>query len=350
MCDAAFVSATVGGSCAVEDCHAFVKVSNSSFFCGGTSYIEEFMTPLCNFIANPGTSRPVRDWASSTWNCLVRVITQELDILYGGCQSDQPLLWECQAFERQLFSVQKSCLKEDLCNTLFSVHDAYGIADLMESSSFYRDQNVEQILALLTDCGKDSSNFTPLRDEMLRRGYVLCFTGESEEAKAETVQQALQLIDSATDGGGVIQELQSVELCTSFRTQSALTVALLSNGTGAVSQDSVCDSLSSMSTSLTPLCPQCGNGLLELPAEECDDGNNGNRDGCSSVCVIESGFVCDTIPWHTTSCRHFDIDLNKFDNSTRNRSVVICYCDEVVFIADNETLDACDYGDNVILL
>ncbi|XP_062510209.1 uncharacterized protein LOC134186269 [Corticium candelabrum] len=338
---------TVDGSCAVEDCHAFVKVSNLGFFCGGTSYIEEFMFPLCKFIANPGTSRPARDWASSTWNCLVRVAAQELDAVYGGYQPDEPLFWECQAFERQLFATQQSCIKEALCDTLFTVDDAYSIADVMESSAFYRDQNVKQTLSLLTDCGQDNSNLASLRGEMLRRGFVLCFTGESEEAKAETVQQALQLIDSATDGGGVIQELQSVtDLCTSSRSESALTIALLSNGTGAVSQESLCNSLPSTFASAILRCPQCGNGVLELPAEACDDRNNENRDGCSSVCAIESGFFCDTIPWHTTSCRHFDIDLNKFDNSTRNRSVVIFYGDEVVFIVDNETLDASDYGND----
>ena len=333
----------------MEDCHAFVKVSNLGFFCGGTSYIEEFMFPLCKFIANPGTSRPARDWASSTWNCLVRVAAQELDAVYGGYQPDEPLFWECQAFERQLFATQQSCIKEALCDTLFTVDDAYSIADVMESSAFYRDQNVKQTLSLLTDCGQDNSNLASLRGEMLRRGFVLCFTGESEEAKAETVQQALQLIDSATDGGGVIQELQSVtDLCTSSRSESALTIALLSNGTGAVSQESLCNSLPSTFASAILRCPQCGNGVLELPAEACDDRNNENRDGCSSVCAIESGFFCDTIPWHTTSCRHFDIDLNKFDNSTRNRSVVIFYGDEVVFIVDNETLDASDYGNDVM--
>lgn len=32
----------------------------------------------------------------------------------------------------------------------------------------------------------------------------------------------------------------------------------------------------------------CGDGFLE-PEEQCDDGNNLNGDGCSSLCVIEEG-------------------------------------------------------------
>jgi cysteine-rich repeat protein len=38
----------------------------------------------------------------------------------------------------------------------------------------------------------------------------------------------------------------------------------------------------------------CGNGFLTSD-EQCDDGNKYNGDGCSSVCVIESGFYCPTV-------------------------------------------------------
>jgi len=33
----------------------------------------------------------------------------------------------------------------------------------------------------------------------------------------------------------------------------------------------------------------CGNGILETPYEECDDGNTISGDGCSSICVTEGG-------------------------------------------------------------
>lgn len=36
----------------------------------------------------------------------------------------------------------------------------------------------------------------------------------------------------------------------------------------------------------------CGDGVLIAP-EECDDGNTRNRDGCSSACRRETGFVCE---------------------------------------------------------
>jgi cysteine-rich repeat protein len=37
----------------------------------------------------------------------------------------------------------------------------------------------------------------------------------------------------------------------------------------------------------------CGDGNIDLD-EECDDGNRLDRDGCSSACRVESGFVCST--------------------------------------------------------
>ena len=37
--------------------------------------------------------------------------------------------------------------------------------------------------------------------------------------------------------------------------------------------------------------PTCGNGAIEKE-ETCDDGNINNNDGCSSACLIESGFFC----------------------------------------------------------
>jgi cysteine-rich repeat protein len=39
----------------------------------------------------------------------------------------------------------------------------------------------------------------------------------------------------------------------------------------------------------------CGDGLIE-PPESCDDGNTNDGDGCSSVCEVESGFMCSGEP------------------------------------------------------
>lgn len=36
----------------------------------------------------------------------------------------------------------------------------------------------------------------------------------------------------------------------------------------------------------------CGDGLVK--EDGCDDGNTKNGDGCSSTCIVEDYFVCDT--------------------------------------------------------
>ena len=36
----------------------------------------------------------------------------------------------------------------------------------------------------------------------------------------------------------------------------------------------------------------CGDGTV-AGAEECDDGDNVNYDGCSAICKVEAGFTCD---------------------------------------------------------
>jgi len=50
--------------------------------------------------------------------------------------------------------------------------------------------------------------------------------------------------------------------------------------------DIICDEI--------PTTPNtCGNGVLEAPYEECDDGNTDNGDGCSSDCLVEPPpYVC----------------------------------------------------------
>ncbi|MCH2108282.1 MAG: DUF4215 domain-containing protein [Polyangiaceae bacterium] len=42
-----------------------------------------------------------------------------------------------------------------------------------------------------------------------------------------------------------------------------------------------------------PTGPGCGDGEINQPSEECDDGNGLPGDGCSGICSIEPNFVCD---------------------------------------------------------
>ncbi len=44
-----------------------------------------------------------------------------------------------------------------------------------------------------------------------------------------------------------------------------------------------------------PVYAICGDGNLERPAEQCDDGNTTPNDGCSALCTTEEGFVCEDV-------------------------------------------------------
>ena len=46
----------------------------------------------------------------------------------------------------------------------------------------------------------------------------------------------------------------------------------------------------------TPVAAICGDGLVEGPPEECDDGNILDGDGCDSDCIIEAGYLCQGEP------------------------------------------------------
>ncbi len=45
-----------------------------------------------------------------------------------------------------------------------------------------------------------------------------------------------------------------------------------------------------------PILFVCGDGIVELPYEACDDGDNDNGDGCSEDCDVEIGWVCNGQP------------------------------------------------------
>ena len=40
--------------------------------------------------------------------------------------------------------------------------------------------------------------------------------------------------------------------------------------------------------------PACGDGLINVDAEECDDANGDSGDGCTATCVLEADSACPT--------------------------------------------------------
>lgn len=51
---------------------------------------------------------------------------------------------------------------------------------------------------------------------------------------------------------------------------------------------------------------RCGDGVLIMPDEQCDDGNNANGDGCSSSCAIETSGGEGCTPGYWKQEQHFD--------------------------------------------
>ena len=302
---------TVEGSCEVPDCNAFVAVASTSFSCQ-TSYILEFMAPFCRFITRLATSSHARNWARSAWGCLVRTAIQGIEDIYGGFRATPPLESECQNFDRMTFAGQESCLRDELCQTSFTSSDASELADVLEYSTVFRDQSFEQMLGLLTECGEENKNVAPLRDEMLKRGFLFCFTVEDEQKRREAIVEAMRLIAEAKNsvsGIGITELPNADNVCGTHRSvtkrdahndTSPVTIALFSNGTTALSDNSVCASL--VWEDLQLFCPVCGDGVLDLSVEMCDDGNRVSGDGCSLSCRLEDGFGCDTVPDQETTC------------------------------------------------
>jgi len=67
---------------------------------------------------------------------------------------------------------------------------------------------------------------------------------------------------------------------------------------------------------------QCGDGLIDA-SEQCDDGNFNNGDGCSSSCVIESGYECSGTPSTCTLMPVLTVDVvgSAFGHVTSNDGV-----------------------------
>ena len=85
--------------------------------------------------------------------------------------------------------------------------------------------------------------------------------------------------------------------------------------------------------------PYCGDGVIN-PGEECDDGNNDNGDGCSSVCEVEYQPYCgNEIVDVGEECD--DGNINNFDGCRNDCTLPYCG-DEILDLGEE-----CDDGNNL---
>ncbi len=89
--------------------------------------------------------------------------------------------------------------------------------------------------------------------------------------------------------------------------------------------------------------PYCGDGTVNSPSEQCDDGNNISGDGCSAICTSE---VC--TPGETASCDTGELgvcavgtktcnDIGAWGNCVRNTNPSAEVCDNLDNDCDGET-------------
>lgn len=84
---------------------------------------------------------------------------------------------------------------------------------------------------------------------------------------------------------------------------------------------------------------QCGNGIVDIDVEQCDDGNNITGDGCNGTCHVEEHFVCTTSTGTPSDCVAILLDLNTHDNTTLHREDLEYFdLDTPVFLVDPAAL------------
>ena len=279
------------------DCTTFAQCAEEAFPCSN-SYFTQFLQPLCHL----QFSSTLATWATAAGSCLVDQVKDFFTANYSSFPS--PGL--CLRLQRVMLHSQEACLNRSLCGTNVSAVDAAAVAEFIGSSGPLRDSNLEQLLGFASSCTDGVDN---LLESLRSTGFVHCVAisvreGENATSAIARVQNSLKafLISLANEDSQfdltnndrcpVIPGVERTRRETTNMTELPTTVqaAFLSTGIGALSQAVVCQNSSQVNTSL--LCPICGNGILDLPDETCDDMNIDGGDGCSSDCEIESGYDC----------------------------------------------------------
>ena len=247
------------------------------------------MKSFCLMSIDSTLSLETIEWARRVWPCLVRVVVRVMDSVYAD-RSARPTPSECQRADRLIFADHESCLADGLCDTSFDETDATALARVLNSSEAFRDRNVEQMRRLLSNCSSPVRNLDARLD---RDGFVVHIG----------VTNLLEN-SSAIDDVRSILLTQVREIATLEQRNDTSIVVLHVNDSNAVSAETLCETYGTNLTSGVALvCPSCGDGVLDVPTEVCDDGNDVDGDGCSSSCrAIEAGYDCDTTLGRTSVC------------------------------------------------
>ena len=301
-----------------SNCSEFVECLEAAFPCSH-SYGTVFLLPLCQLTNTTTTSKT---WASAASSCLIAQIQEYFRLNYTSSPSPS----ECTKVQQFMFHSQRLCLNVSLCSSNMSSVDAGAVSQVFAMSARLRDENIQQMLSLINLCPTHSLD--TLATSLKNEGFVICLRIElsSEENRTrvqETARIQLQdlivmvtgrtsdlnaadpnicpLLISVDDGRqrrsivekGMMRLRRNADNATEIQLGTVIQLAFVSRGENAISVSDLCGNSSSLGNA-TLSCSVCGNGVLYLVDEFCDDGNNMTGDGCSSQCVIEPGYDCNT--------------------------------------------------------
>ena len=310
-----FLSGEARCSSRIENCTDFVECVKGVFPCDSPSYLDTFLTPAC-----PARGGNIfTTWFTDVLVCLANLTSNTIADVYGVNRTVTPFAEECRLVDHRLFNGLGDCVRsDDLCDVTFSRDDALFLRDVLEESSTYRDVNFNIMLDVVRSCPTDSPSVVELRSVLEERGFVLCGRVEQNLGSPSTILDLLtSLFEGLITGTGASFKLNDNALleCENRRrnggnrlrrsvNETSGIFGVVSNGTNATSLVDICQALNSSDSdsNVTMDCPVCGDGILQVDSEECDDGGNEDGDGCSAACVLEDGFGCQVPVGGPTIC------------------------------------------------
>ncbi|XP_065826334.1 uncharacterized protein [Oscarella lobularis] len=302
----------------IENCTDFIECAKGVFPCDSPNYLDTFLSPACP----PRGDNNFTAWFTDVLICLANLTSNTIADVYGVDRTVTPFAEECRLVDHRLFNGLGDCVRsDDLCNVIFSTSDALFLRGVLEESSTYRDVNFDIMLDVVRSCPANSPNVAELRSVLEERGFVLC--GRIDPAQNLESPSITNLLTSVFEEliGGTGSSLRlsdnALSECENRRrnggnrfrrsvNETSGVFGLISNGTNATSPVDICQALnnSQSDSNVTVDCPVCGDGILQIESEECDDGGTDNGDGCSAACELEDGFGCQVPVGGRTVCRN----------------------------------------------
>ena len=303
-------------------CADFISCTKAVFSCNSPNYLDSFLSPVCSASTasqTGGGACQFCTWLSDVSVCLANLTSSTVADVYGVNRTVPPFAEECRLVDNRLFTNHGDCIqKSNLCDVNFSKDNALNLRNILAISSTYRDANFDTVLRIVRSCPENKqANVLELRSVLEDEGFVICGAiDQVQNVGSSAIDLLKSLFDALNSGTGDSLHLSSNALleCENRRksggnrfrravNESSGIFGIISNGTNATSLANFCQvNASQLATNVTVNCPVCGDGVLRIDSEECDDSNTVSGDGCSATCKLEEGFGCRAPVGERTVC------------------------------------------------